>query len=765
MDNCIKVSVRSLVEYAHRAGSIDLSFKSNVSLVDGTKAHQKIQSQYGDLDVKERHITGVIEFEKMNFQIEGRCDGLLFKDEKYIIEEIKSTKRELSEISQESYPVHWAQAKVYGYFICEELQLDNIMIQLTYVSIESEEKKCFQINYTKDALNDYIRFALKKYYPFAKWKYDHIKFRNQSIKELSFPFPSFRKGQRKLAGAVYQTIQEGNNLFAVAPTGIGKTVSTIFPTIKSIGENQINRMFYLTSKTITRTVAEEAFKRMTDQGLCISCTTLTAKDKICFKEETVCEKEYCEFANGYYDRINDAVLDIYSNEKLITREKIEEYARKHTVCPFEYSLDLLNSTDAIICDVNYIFDPRVSLKRLFDDHKRSSVLLIDEAHNLVDRTREMYSASVFKSKFLDLKNRYKHLKDDFYICINEINKHFIELRKKWKDQSNPVWNEIDLDLIELLYNFIQLAEIKLQEEVDNESRQVVLDTYFEAQNFVKIAEIFDENYVCYLEQFKSEVHLKLFCLDPSKVVNDVIKRFHSTIYFSATLTPIQYFQDMLGYPERDYTINIDSPFSSEQLNVTVNPLSTRFHDREKTLEQMIDSIYASISSIKGNYLIFFPSYQYLINGVELFQEKFPNIRTIVQENRMSELEREDFLLKFDSQNEETLLGFAVLGGIFSEGIDLKGDRLNGVIVIGVGLPQVCLERNILRDHFNAVGKNGYYYAYVFPGMNKVLQAGGRVVRSEHDYGTLLLIDDRYKSTLYQSLLPEEWKEVSNKIQN
>ena len=751
------ISVRSLVEYVYQSGSIDNRFKNNVSLIEGTKAHQQIQSQYGDLDRKERHTSGFIEFEQLTFQIEGRCDGLLFKDDQYIIEEIKSTSKELNDISEQSYPVHWAQAKVYGHLICEELDLEHIIIQLTYVSINTEEKKSYQLKFTKNELNEFVHHLIKSVYPFAKWKNDHMIQRNNSIKDLNFPFPSFRKGQRKLAGAVFQTIQEGNNLFAVAPTGIGKTVSTIFPTIKSLGENNINRMFYLTSKTITRTVAEETFKRMTEQGLCLTCTTLTAKDKICFKEETICEKDYCEFANGYYDRINSAVLDILATEQLLTREKIEKYARKHTVCPFEFSLDLLHSSDAIICDVNYLFDPRVSLKRLFDEHKRNSVLLIDEAHNLVDRAREMYSASIFKSKFLELKNTFRHTKDEFYMIINELNKRFIELRKKWKDHPTPVWKELDNEFVECLKEFNEMTELKLQMMEDDENRKELLDTYFESLNFVKIAELFNENYVCYLELYKSEVHLRLFCLDPSKVVNEVIKRYHSTIYFSATLTPIQYYQDMLGDQNRDYTIAIDSPFEKEQLEVTINPLSTRYQDRERNLDRLNEAIFKEVNKRKGNYLVFYPSYQYLIQSVEIFQTNYPNIRTIVQKSGMDEKEREEFLNDFDSKNEETLVGFAVLGGIFSEGIDLKGDRLNGVIVIGVGLPQICLERNIIRDHFNSVGKNGYYYSYVFPGMNKIMQAGGRVIRSETDQGTLLLIDDRYKSSLYQSLLPSEWR--------
>jgi len=757
MGNLIKVSVRSLVEYAHKSGSIDIGYQNTVSLVDGTKAHQKIQNLYNESDFKERMTSGTIKYEDLTFQIEGRCDGLLFRDEKYIIEEIKSTAKDVSLYDENSYPVHWAQAKVYGYLICKELNLEHISIQLTYVNIHTEEKKRFLLAFSQQELYKFVQNVIKIYYPFAKWKYDHIEKRNDSIKELRFPFPSFRNGQRKLAGAVYQSIQDGNNLFAVAPTGIGKTVSTIFPTVKAIGDATTNRLFYLTSKTITRTVAEEAFGQMTKQGLCMSCTTLTAKDKICFKEETICDKDYCEFANGYYDRINEAVLDILSNEKLLSREKIEAYARKHTVCPFEYSLDLTNTADAIICDVNYIFDPRVSLKRLFDEHKRNSVLLIDEAHNLVDRARDMYSSSLYKSKFLELKRQYKGINVALVESVSLINQSFINLRKKWQDQKMPVWGNLDEEFVDLIREFVEIAELSLPDEEDPDRKQLLLDTYFESQNFVKIASYYDEKYVSYLEMFKSEVHMKLFCIDPSTIVNDVIKKFHSTIYFSATLTPLQYFQDMLGDIERDYTIKIDSPFSKEQLKVEVNPISTRFNDRPKTLDQLVSSIYENIRAKKGNYLVFFPSYQYLSQSVELFNEKYGDVKIIVQENGMTEEEREDFLLKFDQNNAETLVGFAVLGGIFSEGIDLKGDRLNGVVVVGVGLPQLCLERNILRDHFNEVGKNGYYYSYVFPGMNKVMQAGGRVIRSEDDEGSLLLIDDRYQSMLYQNLLPDEWK--------
>ncbi|KKI91168.1 ATP-dependent helicase [Bacillus sp. SA1-12] len=751
----IKLSVRTLVEYVFQSGSIDNRFRTSTTLTEGTKAHKAIQSTYQETDQKEVFLKTEIKYEKIKFLIEGRCDGLLFRDDKIVIDEIKSTSKDLSGIEEETYPVHWAQAKVYAYMYAKDHEQNEMSVQLTYIHAVTEEQKTFQQHFIFQELEQFVNELVKQYVPYASLMQIHRLRRDDSIKNLSFPFETYREGQRKLAGAIYKTISEEKNIFANAPTGIGKTISTIFPTVKAIGEGKLERMFYLTAKTITRQTAEEAFSQMKNKGLCMSAVTITAKDKVCFKEETLCQKEYCEFANGYYDRINAAVLDIFSHKTYINRQTIEEYARKHMICPFEFSLDLAFVADAIICDYNYIFDPKVSLKRFFDEHKRQSALLIDEAHNLVDRAREMFSADLQKSNFLTLKREYKET--ELHDSVHMLNKYFIDMKKKSSEKGYLVWKEIDADLISMLEEFVRNAEIELLQPTKSADQTTLLDTYFAAMGFVRISKLYDERYVTYVETEKNDIHLKMFCLDPSHLLQQIRKKFRTTVYFSATLLPLQYFLDMLGGTSEDYTISIPSPFAKEQTEVFLQPLSTRYHDRDHTKRQIIDMLSKLLRERSGNYLIFFPSYHYMKNVYEDFTAIDPEIRTIIQTNRLDENEREQFLQEFKEDNTETLIGFAVLGGIFSEGVDLKGNRLNGVIVVGVGLPQLCLERNIINEYFQTTGKNGYDYAYTFPGMNKVLQAGGRLIRSETDTGVIVLVDDRYLTQKYRGLLPAEWR--------
>ena len=633
----------------------------------------------------------------MLFIIEGRCDGLIYRNDEILIDEIKSTTKDLSLIDEDTFPVHWAQALVYAYIYAKDNDQKEMSIKLTYINVITEEQKKFVKRYTFKELEQILTELVKQYSPYASLMNNHRISRDQSIKELPFPFENYREGQRTLAGGIYKTIAEEKNIFANAPTGIGKTISTIFPTVKAIGEGKIDRLFYLTAKTITRQTAEEAFSHMKTKGLCMSAVTITAKDKVCFKEETICQKEYCEFANGYYDRINEAFLDIFSHETFINRTTIEEYARKHTLCPFEFSLDLAFVADAIICDYNYIFDPKVSLKRFFDEHKRDTALLIDEAHNLVDRAREMFSAELQKSSFLSLKRDYKGT--NLFDAVNKINKYYIELKKKCTVNGSLVLNDKQEDLIEMLEEFTHIAEVELLQPTNSQDQQLLLDTYFAATGFVKISKFFDERFVFYVETEKNEVRIKLFCLDPSHLLQQISKKFRASVYFSATLLPVQYFMDMLGGTSEDYTISIPSPFAKEQTDVFIQAVSTRYHDRDHTKKRIINMLSNLVKERQGNYLIFFPSYHYLKNVYEDFTTSFPEIRTIIQHNTMADDEREKILEEFKAESTSTLIGFAVLGGIFSEGVDLKGNRLNGVIVVGIGLPQLCLERNIMKDYF------------------------------------------------------------------
>lgn len=750
-----RISARSLAEYVYRSGSIESGFAAASSMAEGTKAHRKIQGAYKEEDEHEVFLKEAIQHEEIEFLLEGRCDGIINEEGDLVIDEIKSTAKDLSAIDEDTHPVHWAQARCYAYMLAKERGLKRITVQLTYLQIRTEEEKRFRKAETLAFLEDYVKGLIADFYPYARLMLSHREKRDSSIKALPFPFPDYRKGQRKLAKAVYKSILDEKDLFAQAPTGTGKTISTSFPAIKAMGEGLLSRIVYLTAKTITRQAAEEAFSMMKQKGLHMHTVTITAKDKICFQEQTVCRKEHCPFADGFYDRINEAVLDILSHETTVDRTVIEKYAMKHTVCPFEFSLELAYAADSIICDYNYIFDPRVSLKRLHTEGKKKTALLIDEAHNLVDRAREMFSAGLGKQSFLQLKRTYKNTAPQLYAAAKRMNDVFISYNKELKEESYRIHEELPENLLEHLEEFALCSEKELISGRGDEGQELLLDTYFSVQAFLRISRLADERFVIYTEKSGKDVVLKLFCLDSSYLVQKMGKGFRSKLFFSATFQPFDYFKTMLGWNAENYSLSLPSPFPKENAEVLALPLSTRYRDRGATGSALITSVERLTAERPGNYLMFFPSYQYMREIHEQMKDS-GNIRMIVQEQGMTEGEREEFLASFEENPAESLLGFAVLGGIFSEGINLKGTRLGGVIIVGVGLPQLSLERNLIKDHFQSAGKNGYDYAYTFPGANKAAQAGGRLIRSEEDTGTILLIDDRFLQKRYEKLLPAEW---------
>ncbi|WP_337100832.1 ATP-dependent DNA helicase [Paenibacillus sp. YIM B09110] len=758
----IAISVRHLVEYVYLSGSIDVKLNAVDAMHEGTKAHQRIQQQYGELDRKEVYLKADIEAEGLVIAVDGRCDGLLATEPAITIDEIKSTSGDLDLITEHSYPVHWAQAMFYAYMYAKDEQLPQMRVQLTYVHTQSDRLQQFDRMVAFEELERFVEEVVQQYIPYALLRVRHAAERDASIESLAFPFGTYRAGQRKLAGAVYKSIDEGVRLFARAPTGIGKTISTTFPAVKAIGAGMLQRFYYLTARTTTRKAAEDALLLMDEQGLRMHTVTITAKDKVCFQDEVRCEKEHCPFADGYYDRINGAVLDILANETVITRSIIERYAQTHRVCPFEFSLDVAYAADAVICDYNYIFDPRISFKRQYNEQKRKTALLVDEAHNLVDRAREMYSAELVKSAFLALQRELKGTDQAGYKAAKAVNDYFIALRKGREDSPQLVEKLLPSELVALVETFAAAAERLLAG--GQSVSELLLDTYFAAQNFIRTAKHYDDKYVTLTELTKNELRVKLFCLDPSQMLQLMGKGYRSHIYFSATLSPVSYYMDMLGAGEKDYTLAVASPFDKEQLEVIVKPVSTRYQDRDDSYAPIARQLALLVAEKPGNYFIFFPSYAYMNAVHQTFMESWPmreedelKAEVLLQQKDMSEEERDQFLNSFQGGKERSLIGFAVMGGVFSEGVDLAGDRLVGVVVVGVGLPQLGLERNMIRDYFNEQGKSGYDYAYVFPGMNKVLQAGGRLIRSETDRGTLMLIDDRYLQPHYNRLLPEEWR--------
>jgi len=754
----VVISIRSLVEFVLMSGDLDSRFTGSSRALEGTRAHQKVQRSYKEGYTPEVSLKYCFPYKKYQMTVQGRADGILIEEDRIIIDEIKSTTLPLDLLEENRNLTHWGQAKCYGYIYAREHQLQNIDIQLTYYHLDTEEIKKFRKTWTFEELERFFNELIEAYYNWVDTLEHWKRARNISIKELQFPFSNYRKGQRELAVAVYRTIKEEKKLFAQAPTGIGKTISTLFPTVKAIGEGITSKVFYLTAKTITRQVAEEAFSRMKSMGLRFKTVTLTAKDKICFEKGKQCNPEECSFAKGHFDRVKSGLADLFQNEDSFTREIIEIYAQRHQICPFEFSLDIAIWADGVICDYNYVFDPRVYLKRFFADEKGDYTFLIDEAHNLVDRSRGMFSAEINKKIFLEQKRAMKHQSQKVYKTLDKLNAFMIEARKKCGEHSFYIQKEENTEIYHLLASFVRETDELFKEGYQMDENKDLLELYFNAFAFLKIAEFYDERYRTYIEKRQGDVFFKIFCLDPSYLLGEAIKRGRTAIFFSATLTPLPYFKEILGGAEEDYAIRLGSPFESENLGLMVaDYISTKYRNRDRSYIHIADVI-AKVSEGKtGNYFVFFPSYQYMRRVLDVFVEEYPHINVLQQQQTMTEEEREEFLNKFEDQPERTSIAFGVLGGIFSEGVDLVGERLIGVIIIGVGLPQLSLEVNLIMEYFNQKNNKGYEYAYMFPGMNKVLQGAGRVIRTETDRGIVCLVDDRFTSYGYQALFPPEWK--------
>ena len=757
MKNKIKVSVRNLIEFVMRSGDIDNSFKSMNSTIEGTKAHGKVQRSYGDEYQSEFTLKHSIEYEDFTIQVQGRADGILTTSSEIVVDEIKSTTRDLKEIDENFNPLHWAQAKCYAYIYCIDNNLDEIGVQITYFHIETEEKKIIKKTFTLEELREYFYELIDKYVEWSKITFYWGEVRDSSIKNLSFPFEDYREGQRELAVAAYKTVEEGKKLYASAPTGIGKTMSTLFPSLKAVGEKKAGKIFYLTAKTITREVPISSMKLLETEGLSAKTVVITAKDKICLNHETKCNPRDCTYAKGHFDRVNEAIIDIFENENLISREVAIRYAEKHHVCPFEFVLDVSLWADVIVCDYNYVFDPNVYLKRFFEGIGDDYVFLVDEAHNLVDRSREMFSAEIntesfervldiFKEKHIKIQKNLLKCKDTMEMIKGELS----GLKEYYRKE----------EISELYYPFkrsITLLEPWLIEEKSEERYEEVLELYFNLLKYIKISDLYDEHYVTYIREDGRDMIYKLYCVDSSYLLKEAFDRGRSSILFSATLNPMGYHMDLLGAKEGDYDIRLSSPFPRENLCLLVDStISTKYRDREYTYIDVVKRIETFVRGKEGNYLIFFPSHSYKNIIYDLIIEKNKDLNIMMQLPSMNEVEREGFLEAFDE--EEDLIAFAVMGGIFSEGIDLVGEKLIGALVIGVGMPMISFERNIIKDYFNHIGENGFEYAYTYPGMNKVLQGAGRVIRSQDDKGAVLLIDSRYRTNKYKNLFPSEWKD-------
>ncbi len=778
----VRISVRSLVEFILRSGDIDnrRAASPENAMQEGGRIHRMIQRRMGPSYQAEVPLSYAYDAGEYEIIVEGRADGIITEQSvqrvAVTIDEIKGTYHDLKKMKA-PVPVHLAQAKCYAYIYATQKKLPDIRVRMTYCHMETEEIRYFHEEYLYEELQTWFGELMAQYRKWADYQFAWQKCRQASIKEMQFPFP-YREGQKELVTYVYQTIYHRRKLFIEAPTGAGKTISTVFPALKAMGEGMCERLFYLTAKTITRTVADDTISLLRERGLKLKSVILTAKDKICFMEETECNPVSCPYAKGHYDRVNEAMYDLLTHVDNFTREQIEAYARQYQVCPFELCLDMSLFADAVICDYNYLFDPHVYLRRFFAEGVRGEyIFLVDEAHNLVERGREMYSALLCKEAFLELKKTVKAYDERIAKNLDKCNKEMLALKREC--EGCRVVEQTDA-LVRALMRLGAAIEDYLEDHDDSPVRADILSFYFEVSHFLEMYELADENYVTYSElREDGSFIVKLFCVNPAGNLRDCMRRGRSTILFSATLLPIQYYKTLLGAEEGDYEVYARSVFRPDKLGLYIGSDVTSRYTRRGDAEyyRIAAYIHNIIEKRQGNYMAFFPSHTFLQQVFEIYQKYFNregNVECILQESHMNEESREAFLNRFrgnedcdlqslvrmdiEIEEERSLLGFCVMGGIFSEGIDLKNDSLIGAIIVGTGLPQVCNERELLKKYFDGWGENGFDYAYRYPGMNKVLQAAGRVIRTVDDFGVVALLDERFLSPAYQRLFPREWQE-------
>ena len=759
----IKISVRNLVEFILRSGNLDnrrTSAADREAMQKGSRIHRKIQKQMKPSYKAEVPLKWEEEYPDFIIEIEGRADGIIDDDDECVIDEIKGVYRDLYFL-EKPVPVHKAQAMCYAYFYASQKKISKIEVQMTYCHLETEEIKRFREDFSFSYLKKWFEDLLSEYYKWANFQYQRKIERRQSMESLEFPYP-YRKGQKELVSGVYHTMRTEKQLFIQAPTGIGKTMAAIFPAVRAVGEGYGDKIFYLTAKTITRTVAEEAFHILKEKGLSYKTISITAKEKLCLCEETDCNPEKCPYAEGHFDRVNAAVFEILNAKDTYLREDLLEQAEKYRVCPYEMCLDISSWVDAVICDYNYVFDPNVYLRRFFSDGVKGDYLfLIDEAHNLVERGRKMYSAVLCKEDFLETAKIVKEHSAKLYKILKKCNRMMLEYKREC-DECTVMENIAGLSL--QLMNLLGEMENFLEKEHEEKVQKAVLEFSFSVRHFLNMYDIADENYVIYSHYDDEQRFLiTLYCVNPKRNLQECLNKGRGAVFFSGTFLPLPYYRSLFSERRDDYAICASSPFLRENLKLLVAcDVSSKYTRRGVSeYEKMAEYIYELAAGKQGNYMVFFPSYRMLEDIYEIFRNKTEErqfeVSCILQSSNMTEQEREEFLEAFQENSAKTLIGFCVMGGIFSEGIDLTGERLIGAAIVGTGLPQVGCEREILKNYYDEKAQNGFAYAYRYPGMNKVLQAAGRVIRTKEDRGVVLLLDERFLQREYLELFPQEWQ--------
>ena len=757
------IGVSELVEQTLRSGDINFRFSSRSSALEGIKGHQRLQKSRNQNYRAEKQLSDRIEWDDLSLEISGRVDGYYPDEERFIVEEIKTIRVDVDLIPEGVRRMHWGQVRIYGLLLARLHGITRLTLRLCYLDLDEDQEFQFDEIWTIERLQDFYDDLIEQYVSHLRQLLIWTRSRDGSIRNLDFPHPNYRAGQREMAVSVYRTLKNEQQLVIQAPTGIGKTIASIFPAVKALNELQYDKLFFLSAKTSGQEMARKAIADLRESGLKIRDITLTAKDKVCFNPGSPCDPEHCEYARNYYDRLPQVIESVLESDVSLDREEIRKIALQQSMCPFELSLDLSLISDIVICDYNYVFDPVVYLRRYFENKKARYALLMDESHNLVDRGRDMFSAEFWKDDVLAVRRLFKDESPPLAKRLARLNAEFLAILKPHKDELKKK-DGIRLDNIPATFSramrqFNETAEDWLQLNKPGHFQAELLELYFSALRFSRTLELADKNTAYLLLRRNSNTCLKLYCLNPGPRLAEGFDRVSASVCFSATMTPQPYFNTLMGISENADWYQIESPFPPENsIVLTTSYIATTYQHRSDSLYELVDTLAAIIATRAGNYMAYFPSHAYLAEVSGKFRERYPEAETVIQTPSMNEDEREIFLATFEPGRRQ--LGFAVMGGIFGEGIDLKGSRLIGAIIVGVGLPQLGLERNLIRDYFDQAGgpgNVGFEFAYQYPGMNRVLQTAGRVIRSENDRGIICLIDHRFNEARYRRQFPTSWQ--------
>ncbi|GAA0766415.1 ATP-dependent DNA helicase [Ideonella azotifigens] len=763
------VAVRELCEFTAKQGDLDLRFTPAPTAAEGIAGHALVAGRRGEGYEAEVSLSGQYEQAGVTLQVRGRADG--FDARRQRLEEIKTHKTRL-ELQPDSHrQLHWAQLKVYGWLLCAQQGLAELELALVYLHIGSQQETVLLQRCSAAELRQHFELHCQRFLLWAQAQLAHRAARDAALQSLSFPFGEFRRGQRPLAKAVYQTAAASGCLLAQAPTGIGKTLGTLFPLLKAAPTQQLDKVFFLSAKTSGRALALQALRALSPtkevpESPPLRVLELVARDKVCEHPGQACHGEACPLAKGFYDRLPAARTAAVAEAGLLDQARVRSVAQQHAVCPYYLSQELARWVDVVVGDYNYYFDSSALLHHLTQANQWRVALLVDEAHNLVERGRKMYTAELQpltlaqarRSPATKARAPLKRVLDKLRRCWAALDTPEAEDYRCLATPPQPLLDALQQATSVLNDHFAEHAA---------ESDAALQAFYFEALHFTRLAESMDSHSLFDLTRQRGAAAPRggpasLLCLRNLLPAPFLAPRFaaaHCSTLFSATLQPARYYGDLLGLPEDHRFIDVEAPFEAAQLQVQVaRHISTRYPHRQSSLQPIASLIARQYAERPGNYLAFFSSYDYLQQVAELLAAQQPELPQWQQTRQMSEAAQHDFLARFTEAGQG--IGFAVLGGSFSEGIDLPGRRLIGAFVATLGLPQVNPVNEQFRHRLQTLFGAGYDYAYLYPGLQKVVQAAGRVIRTPEDQGVVHLIDDRFARREVQALLPGWWSRAA-----